>query len=50
MIREISVIIIYCIWVMMFHYQNEKRIEDKNRELEKRINDLEKTVYIVPRD
>ena len=46
MIAEISVIIIYVIWVMCFHLSNVRKIEA----LESRIDELERTVYIVPRE
>lgn len=53
MIREIAVIIIFIIWVMCFHLKDAYKINDLEceiRKLEKRVNELEKTVYIVPRE
>lgn len=52
MIKEIAIILIYVIWVMCFHLKDASRIdklECEKRELEKRVSELEKTVYIVPR-
>lgn len=52
MIAEISAMIIYVIWMWVFYYRATTRIdklECEKRELEKRVSELEKTVYIVPR-
>lgn len=52
MMGEVSAIIIYCIWIMFFYFQNLKRIEKlecEKIELETRLSELEKTVYIVPK-